>query len=69
MNKEIVKMLLESDCEVLAKAYESDGELLKMINKTITQYVSSIFDILVKKEVLTKEEALEIIKTTNERIK
>ena len=58
MNKETVKMLLESDCEVLAKAYKSDGELLEMINKTITQHVSSIYNALVVKGIITEEEVL-----------
>ena len=68
MNKDVVKMLLDNDCEVLKKAYESDGELLEMINKTIVQYVSSIYNTLALKGTITEEEALEIIKATNERI-
>ena len=68
MNKETVKMLLESDCEVLQKAYESDGELLEMIDKIIIQHVSSIYNALIVKGIITEEEALEIIKATNERI-
>lgn len=48
MNKDVVKMLLDSDCEVLEKAYESDGELLQMLNTTITEHISSIYDVLIK---------------------
>ena len=68
MNKDVVKMLLDSDCEVLEKAYESDGELLQMINKTITEHISSIYDALIKKSVLTEEEAITIIKNVNKRL-
>jgi hypothetical protein len=68
MNKDVVKMLLDSDCEVLAKAYESDGELLEMINKIITQHISSIYDVLIKKGVLTEEEAITVIKSVNKRL-
>ena len=68
MNKETVKMLLDSDCEILEKAYESDGELLEMINKTIIQHVSSIYNTLVVKGIITEEEAITVIKSVNKRL-
>lgn len=68
MNKDVVKMLLDSDCEVLKKAYESDGELLQMLNTTITEHISSIYGVLIKKGVLTEEEAITVIKGVNKRI-
>lgn len=50
--------------EETVKEYKSDGESLEII----TQHVNSIYNTLIKKGIITGEEALEIIKATNERI-
>lgn len=69
INREEAKMFFDNDLEVLGKAYEADTELLEIINTTITIYVSKTFEVLIKKGLITENEALEYLKEANELLR
>lgn len=69
INREEAKMFFDNDLEVLGKAYEADAELLEIINTTITIYVSKTFEVLIKKGLITENEALEYLKEANELLR
>lgn len=69
INREEAKMFFDNDLEVLGKAYEADTELLEIMNTTITIYVSKTFEVLIKKGLITENEALEYLKEANELLR
>lgn len=65
-SKDILKEAFDSDMQVLEKAFEQDKKLADMTAEWVTNTIMKIgrlLDILVKHDLITIEEAMDILKS------